>query len=177
MIRVFIKNIFRAILLISLQIFVLNNIELGGFINPYLYILIIMLLPIETPGWLLLMISFATGYIIDTFVSTPGMHTMACVATGFLRHHLIQFSAPREGYDPNTPISSTEFGFIWFFRYTLILTVLHHSILFLVESFGFHNFFQTLARIIFSIVFTELLIIVLEYFRSSIKKENYRRIR
>ncbi len=157
----------RAILLIALQLLVLNNIELGGYINPYLYILVILLLPTDLPGWLQLIISFFTGFIIDLYSVTPGMHTFASVALGYFRFTLLKYMAPREGYNKKLTPSAQELGLAWYFRYTLILTTIHHTILFFIESFSFQNFFQTLLRIILSIAFTELCIIIFEYFRGT----------
>lgn len=37
------------VLLIFLQLFLFNNIQLSGYINPYFYILFILLLPYDTP--------------------------------------------------------------------------------------------------------------------------------
>ena len=54
----FIQNIVRFILLILIQVFVLNNIRFSGFINPYIYILIILLLPVRFPRWASLIVGF-----------------------------------------------------------------------------------------------------------------------
>ena len=39
------RNIILFVVLVLLQVGVLNQVQLGGFINPYLYILFIILLP------------------------------------------------------------------------------------------------------------------------------------
>ncbi|NJK85385.1 MAG: hypothetical protein HC906_04860 [Bacteroidales bacterium] len=59
------RILFRFIILVLLQVFVFNNIHLSGFIVPYIYILFILLLPFETPGWLLLVSAFLLGFSID----------------------------------------------------------------------------------------------------------------
>ena len=48
-----IKIIFRFILLVAVQVIVLNNIRLGGYINPFIYVLFIMQLPVRIPKTLL----------------------------------------------------------------------------------------------------------------------------
>ena len=65
------------ILLILLQVLLFNNIQFSGYINPYVYILFILLLPVEIPAWILLLLSFAAGGIIDFFSGSPGMHASA----------------------------------------------------------------------------------------------------
>ena len=53
------------VFLVLLQVLVLNNIQLSGYINPYFYVLFILLLPFETANWLLLILAFALGISID----------------------------------------------------------------------------------------------------------------
>ena len=42
--NVLIRNIIRFVVLVLLQVGVLNQVQLGGFINPYLYILFVIML-------------------------------------------------------------------------------------------------------------------------------------
>ena len=44
-----IRNIARCLLLVLLQVLVLNNIYLGGYITPYLYILFVLMRPTSLP--------------------------------------------------------------------------------------------------------------------------------
>ena len=82
--RLLTNNIFRFILLVPIQVLILDNINFQGFVNPYLYVLFILLLPFEISGWALLFFSFTTilayYYIAETNVSyirrtfkVPGM--------------------------------------------------------------------------------------------------------
>ena len=73
------------VLLILFQILVLNNIQFSGYVNPYVYIMIILVLPSVTPAWLVLIISFLTGLTIDLFSGSPGMHASATLLAGFAR--------------------------------------------------------------------------------------------
>ncbi|HAV54612.1 MAG TPA: rod shape-determining protein MreD, partial [Aequorivita sp.] len=40
-------NIVRFVVLVFLQVLLLNNVNLAGYINPYLYILFIILYPLD----------------------------------------------------------------------------------------------------------------------------------
>ena len=86
-------------LLMILQLFLFNNIQFSGYVNPYVYIMFIMLLPFEISSWLLLVISFFTGFVVDLFAGTPGMHTSATVMAGFARPYVLRLISPREGYE------------------------------------------------------------------------------
>ena len=50
-----------CILLVLFQGLILNNIEFGGYIVPFLYVVFILALPFETPNWLVLLIGFGLG--------------------------------------------------------------------------------------------------------------------
>jgi hypothetical protein len=165
MIRTIFENFLRAFLLIALQVFILNNIGLGGYINPYVYILAIFLLPLETPAWLTQIISFAIGIVVDSIVSTPGMHTSACVFIGFLRPFVLKYIAPRDGYDPDIEASIKDMGFPWFFKYIVVLTFAHHIFLFIVETFNFVNIGHTMIRILLSGIFTITIIVLFQYLK------------
>ena len=95
MIRQLSKYVLHFIVLVFVQVFILNRIELGGYINPYLYILFVMLMPFQTPKWLLLLLGFFLGLTIDLFAHTPGMHSSATVLIAFLRPYVLELIAPR----------------------------------------------------------------------------------
>lgn len=161
--NVVLKNIARFIILVLIQVFVLNNIRIGGYINPYLYVLFILLLPFEIPGWLLLLSSFLLGFSIDFFVHTPGLHTAASVFTAFCRPGLIRIISRNKTIEPGSSPQLRDMGFNWFFVYSLVLIFLHHSLLFFLEVFRLSEFFDTLIRIGLSTIATLVLVFVVEY--------------
>ena len=73
------QNIFSFIVLILLQVLVLNNVQFLGFLNPYIYILFILSLPVKFPRWITLILGFVLGLIIDVFSNTIGTHAFATV--------------------------------------------------------------------------------------------------
>jgi rod shape-determining protein MreD len=153
------------ILLILLQVLLFNNIQFSGYVNPYIYIMFILLLPVEIPGWLLLILSFATGLIIDFVSGTPGMHTSATVLAGFVRPYVLRITSPRDGYEPGADPSMMIYGVRWFLVYASIMVVIHHLALFYLEIFRFAELFRTLLRVILSSVFSISFIALLEYIR------------
>ena len=152
------QNIIRFILLVLLQVLVLNNIQFLGYINPYLYILIILALPVQMPRWVTLLLAFALGLIIDTFSNTLGMHAFATVLVAFLRNGIIKlFTSIEEGNNP-TP-SFYTFGVSAYVKYVVVLVLIHHTTLFILEAFTFTNFWITLAKITLSSFVTILMIL------------------
>jgi len=153
------------ILLIMAQVLVFNNIQFSGYVNPYVYIMFILLLPVDIPAWLLLLLSFATGLIIDFFSGTPGMHTSATLTAGFVRPYVLRLISPREGYETSSDPSMLTYGFKWFFSYTFLIVTIHHTALFFIEVFRFTEFFSTIWRVILSSIFSITFILLIEYYR------------
>jgi rod shape-determining protein MreD len=170
MIELLAKNVLRFIFLIIFQVLILNNVQLGGFINPYLYVLFILMLPVETPGWLLLLLSLLMGLSIDLFENTAGMHASASVFMAFCRPYLLQMISPREGFDRGSKLTIQKFGINWFLTYAGILIFLHHFVLFYLEIFRFSAFFSTLLRVILSSVFTLGLVVITQFLFNPAKK-------
>jgi rod shape-determining protein MreD len=153
------------ILLILLQVLLFNNIQFSGYVNPYVYLMFILLLPVEIPSWLLLLLSFLTGFTIDLFCESPGMHTSATVFAGFVRPYILRIIAPRDGFESGQVPSIENYGFRWFLTYALIMVLIHHTTLFYLEVFRFSNFFRTMLRVLLSSLFSVTFIVFLEYYR------------
>lgn len=164
MVNDIIVNIARFIFLVILQILILNNIQLSGYINPFLYILFVLMLPFQTPKWLVLILSFITGLVIDIFSDTGGMHSAASVFMGFLRSPVLRLISPRDGYDAILQPTVHQLGFNWVLSYAGILTLAHHFFLFYLETFYFSEFFRTFLKVILSSGFTLMLIFVSQFF-------------
>ncbi|OFY68488.1 MAG: rod shape-determining protein MreD [Bacteroidetes bacterium RBG_19FT_COMBO_42_7] len=165
MINSVVRFIVIIVLLILLQVLVFNNIQFSGFVNPYVYIMIILILPSVTPAWLVLIISFLTGLIIDLFSGSPGMHASATLLAGFSRPLVLRLISPRDGYESGSDLSMAAYGFRWFLIYAAIIVVIHHTALFFLEVFRLTDFFRTIFRILLSSLFTLGFILLIEYYR------------
>jgi rod shape-determining protein MreD len=147
----------------AIQVMVLNHIQWNGYVNPYVYVLFILLLPVEIPNWLLLIIAFITGLTIDMFGSSGGIHAASSVFLAFARPGVLRLIAPRDGYEAETKLTPHVMGFTWFLTYTGILIFLHHLMCFYIEVFRFSEFFITFFKVIINTVISVALIIIGEY--------------
>jgi rod shape-determining protein MreD len=164
MIKTLQHNIFRFLAIVLVQILVFNNIEISSYINPYVYILFIILLPFETPRSITLLLGFLLGITLDIFSETMGMHTAATIFIAYLRPFVLSIFAPREGYEKGTYPRVYYFGLSWFIKYTSVLVIAHHIMLFFIEMFSMHDFFATLFRIILSAVASIAIITISQFF-------------
>ena len=158
------KNIIRFIVLVFLQILILNNIQFSGFINPYLYVLFILLLPLNIENWVLIILAFLLGFSVDLFSNTIGLHSSATVFMAFCRPLIIRLGYKKPDYETTNIIPSIKsLGFRWFLTYSFILISIHHFLLFYIEEFNFHEFFMTFSRTLISIIATLMLIILSQF--------------
>jgi hypothetical protein len=158
------RNIVRFIVVILFQVLVMDNVMISGYMIPYIYLLFILLMPFETPRWVQLLSGFALGMGIDIFEHTPGMHTAATVLIAFIRPYLLNLLAPRDGYEPDTFPRIDYYGFFWFLKYSVILVVIHHFMLFYLEVFQLKDFLSTLLRVILSTILSTSTIVLSQYF-------------
>lgn len=168
--NLYIRNIIRFVALILLQVLVLNHMNLGGYINPYVYVLFVLLLPVQINKSSLLLLAFLTGLTIDWFGNTLGLNAAATVLLAYARPGILglffknlEFSADEE---PN--ISKLKPG--GFLKYTLVLVFIHHGALFLLEVFSFQGILSTLSRILISTLASTLMIMTLALLFSRRKK-------
>lgn len=156
-------HVFRFILLVALQVIILNNIQFMGYINPYLYIYFILLLPFETPKWLLLILSFALGLAIDIFSVSIGIHAFACVFAAFCRPMVINMLISGRETELKIAPSIRDMGFRWFITYTLFIVFIHHFLIFFLELYRIDELFNVFLRMLMSTSFTIILVISVQY--------------
>ncbi|MDZ7776212.1 MAG: rod shape-determining protein MreD [Bacteroidales bacterium] len=164
-----IKNIIRFILLIGVQVIILNKVNFSGYIDPYLYVLFVLLLPFATRKSVLLLLAFLTGAAVDVFSHTHGVHTASTVFLAFLRPGIIRLLSPKQEYENAKQPSIREMGVQWFYFYALLLIVAHHSLLFILESFRFNDLMTLAYRILFSSLVTLVLVLIIQYLFSAKK--------
>jgi hypothetical protein len=131
--------------------------EFSGYVNPYLYILFVLILPFETPRWLLLVFASIQGLSIDLFSNTPGMHMAATVFLAFLRPFVLAGISPRDNYELGTLPLPSFYGFGWFFKYAAVLVIVHHLSFFLIEAMSLSSILWIIIKTVFSSVFTLLI--------------------
>jgi rod shape-determining protein MreD len=154
-------NIFRFILLLAVQILVFNNMNFGGYISAYPYILFIILYPVNGNKAGLLIASFFLGLIMDLFCNSGGVHATACLLLAYIRPSLFKFSFglsyEYQTVKLNDVLTPERFTFI------LLAVVIHNFTLFLLEAFQISFFLDVLLRTLLSTIFTIITCIIIIY--------------
>ena len=159
-----VKNIFRLIIFIVVQVYVLDKIPaLHRFIIPIVYYLFILWLPFSLSRIGLLVVGFLTGLILDYFTQTPGLHAAACVLIAYARPFLISVLIPKDTTEFNySEPSPRAMGWAPYTVYAFLLTLLHHTYLVLLEWLQFGTFLDFIIKVISTTGISMLLIFTVE---------------
>ncbi|WP_103864006.1 rod shape-determining protein MreD [Aquimarina sp. I32.4] len=157
-------HITRFIVLILVQTMVLNHINFLGYLNPYIYIIFILLAPININRSLFLVVSFMLGLIIDMFGDSGGVHAAACTIIAFFRPIALR-SVFGLSYEFQTvKLSNVRFGER--FVYVTLMVLTHHIVLFSLEIFNFSHILLIIKKTLLSSLFTIVItMLVLALFR------------
>lgn len=149
--------------LVLLQVLLFNNLHIAGVINPFLYVYLIIALPIQMNRMLLLMIGFVLGLVIDVFSNTWGIHAMATTLIAYLRPYVFVLVSTQEELDRVIPRYRTM-G-VNYLKYIVVMVLVHHLMLFALEAFSFRYFWFVLLKALVSSVITLILVLTLEMIR------------
>ncbi len=160
--KIIFSNIFRFVLLLVFQVLVFSKINLFGFINPYPYILFILLFPVWGNKNILLLTSFILGFSIDLFSNSGGVHAMASLFIAYIRPSFLTLTFGNSIENQTFEITKKFTTSVLIYIVSLVL--IHHFILFLIEIFSFTYFLDILIRTISSTLFTLLLCVIVFLF-------------
>ena len=165
-----IRNILRFVVLLIVQVMVFDNLRLGSYVHPCIYVLFVLLLPFDTPKWRLLIDAFLIGIAVDIFNSTPGLNAAATVLMAFVRPFIIGITSRKSDIEDKDAPTITEMGLQWFAVYALLLILLHNLVLFWLEAFSIRLLGLVLAETVLSSLVSLLLIIIIIYIFKPVKK-------
>ncbi|MGP8215075.1 MAG: rod shape-determining protein MreD [Bacteroidia bacterium] len=154
------RNTARFFVFMLIQVLILKHIDLSRFINPFLYVIFILMLPIRTDKALVMMLAFIAGLTIDMFYNTMGYNAAACVFMAYCRPWVLGMYAPKGEYDASAKPTMQSLGLPWMLSYAGTLVFIHHFTLFFLEALSFSAFFSTLGIVIISGITTVGLVIL-----------------
>jgi len=154
-------NIARFVLLLAAQILIFNNLDFLGYINPFPYLLFIILYPVNGNKTGLLVASFLLGLILDMFCNSGGVHAAASLLLAYYRPYIFKFSFglsyEYQTVKLNDVLTPERFSFL------AIAVVLHHFVLFILEVFRVSFLFEIILKTFVSTIFTLIICILIIY--------------
>ena len=156
MIRELSRNIFFYTTILVFQIFVFNQINLLGFITPFLYLIIFIHYKTSYNKTNLIFLGFITGIIIDLSMQTYGCHTFATITICYFRTWIEKYSFGVNSNLPSAMISGTQLiNRLIFFG---IIIFIHSSIYYSLIYFNIELFWTIVLNIIINSIITFIMI-------------------
>jgi len=161
------KYILLLPLYVIIQIMILNQILFFSYINPYLYIILIVTLPLKTSSIFLFVYSFILGFCIDIFSMSIGYHSTACVLIAFFKNTIQKLTIPNNILNDDDEITLKKIGNQAYIIFTFILILSHHTFLFFLEHFEIN--FKIILKILLSTIASLIIIYITQLLLQSKK--------
>lgn len=153
-----------------IQTFLFRNLYLSTWIIIFIYPYPLIVLHPTLNKNAGLIIGFLTGLMMDFFYNTSALHASACATMMFFRPFLLNYFAPRKGFDDFSKINENFFGEREYWFYLSLMLLIHHLFLFLLEAFRvdlipaviFRSIVSTFSGVVFIYLFKKLFIRRLE---------------
>ena len=156
--------IWLAPLFILLQVLILNNINFLSYINPLVYVILIITLPQNTEKWFLLIYAFILGFSLDLFEGNIGLNSSSLVFLAFIKPYINKILIPKNSIDEKEKLNLKILGIKTFSVYALVLILIHKTSIFLLEHFSTINLFYLALKILLSSVVTYIIILIFQLF-------------
>ena len=152
------KNIRLFFWAILIQVFILNNIQLSGYINPYYYIVFILYFPTKSSKNATLLLSFLLGIVMDFFCNSYGTHAFASVLIAYLK--ILWINKVNHAAESEDSFELRNLSLSKFMPIAIYFIIIHHFTLFYLEIFSFSGLLNVLSTTLVSSIFTFILLIM-----------------
>ncbi len=152
-----------AVILVMCQVVVFNHICLFGVAVPFVFIYLLITLPLTINRSAYISIAFFLGLFVDIFSDTAGLYALGCTIMAALRHPVIRLYFNREDEMTESRPSIESLGPGVFIRYALTLTAIFSTVVTLADSFTFFDPVKILLIIVGSTLLTTALIVALDF--------------
>lgn len=150
------------VLLLPLQALIFNHMILFNVAVPFVFIYLIIMLPVTIGTNLSTTIGFITGLVMDMFCDTQGLYAMCCTIISFVRkpvfHLYVSMDDDLAGREP----SAKTMGVAAFMKYIVSLSLIFCLCVFVIETFQFTRPGLLIPRIISSTCYTFVFIYTLD---------------
>ncbi|HMX39306.1 MAG TPA: hypothetical protein PK971_04920 [Saprospiraceae bacterium] len=141
-VNLFLPSLWRFIGIVALQGLLFKQVALSGsHLTVLLYPLVILLLPLSTPTPYLVIVGCLTGFMVDVFYDSYGVHASAGAFAGLIRTAMIGIFTPKGFNMQKEPIfSPAHVGWQTYVQAAALFFALHIFWYFAVDAFSFVYF-------------------------------------
>ena len=161
----FIKYLGLLPLYVLLQVVVLNEVLFSAYINPFLYVILIISLPLKTPKWFLLTYAFLLGFSIDLFSGSLGFHSTATILIAFVKPFIGKITIPHNILGDTDKITLKKVGNKAYITFSFFLILIHNSCLFITEHLSVN--LALFGKIMASSLVTLIIVLITQLFQQN----------
>ena len=162
----FIRKLLTLVLLAALQVLFLNRIALFGYVTPLFYIWMIARFDSSMSRSSILLWAFSLGLLIDLFSATPGLNAASATLLAMFQPGLVKLFVTLDRHDVLVP-GSLSMGGRQFAGYLLLVTLLHHTVYFILRSIPLGDWPVLALKVVFSSLLTLIIMLVAEHVSAS----------
>lgn len=162
-----IRYIFGGVFFALIQTLIFKEVNIAWFIKPMPYVYLMLIIPLSTNRFGVLIGAFFFGLTIDAFGGSLGMHTAACVTTVFVKNYIDIYFLDEDSMQlQGMRYMQIDYkGWQWYGIYTFSIVFIHHLVYFIFDYFSwtslltilFVSVCSTLASLLFIQIFRLLL--------------------
>lgn len=161
MIITFLQRLLWLVTLVAAQMMVFNHVHIMGYATPMPYVYLLLLFPLGTQRWTILLWGFCCGLLCDVISLTAGVGAAAMTAAAFIQPPWLQLMAPKDAVE-DMQASFSAMGFRPYVRYAAVGTFVFTLVYFLVQSFNFFHIVDLAISFLSSWLFTLLICVAIE---------------
>lgn len=158
----FIRNLTVMVLLVIAQALIFNHIMLFNVSMSFVFIYVIISLPMNLKTDRLLTWAFLGGLAVDIFSDTPGLNSLACTLLAIMKRPVLYAYIPRDDHTKNIVPSLRNLGFSVYSKYLVTMSTLYCAIVFIIEYFSFADVKEIVIMTVSSTLFTSLVLMAID---------------
>ena len=164
----YLKYSFLFFFLILCQAYVFGRINFMGAVNPQVFILFILLVPVYSQSGLMIL-GFLLGFGVDLLMGSGGMHAASSVCIAFVRPFILRLVSERSRFDSAAcPVSARSKSEL--FRYFALSTVLQSLIVYLLDAWHLYRAARAVRYALISAGMTWVLsVLIYPFVRDSVR--------
>lgn len=139
-----------TLVVLFVQIFVLNNLSISPLVAPMVYVVLLVMMPIESSQWKMLGVGLLLGVLMDITMGTVGLNTLVTLPLAVWRKPLLYAATGLSVVSKEEGVPSVKRLGIRFHRYAITMIILHSLLFYFAEWLSFDNFGTLLLRILCS---------------------------
>jgi len=149
-------------LYVFFQVFLFNELEIFNLAVPHVFLLFLLMLPLNISRPSLYLISFGLGFLVDVLSdgAVTGLHAFSCVLVMGIREGLARILSSSNFRNLEELDLKAQNG-LWYLGYLLPLIFVHQVAIHILESLSFQNFLYKLLQISVGTAFTFIICYIL----------------